>query len=116
MLSSKYYGPYKVLQKVGNAAYRLELPAGSLIHPTFHVSLLKPSAKNQVVTQELPLTTTDGQIKIAPERVIATREIIRKRQKVTQVLIKWVNLSTEDSTWEDVTVIQSQFPDFQLKS
>ncbi|XP_071905639.1 uncharacterized protein [Coffea arabica] len=59
-LSSKYYGPYKILQRVGNAAYRLELPASSLIHPTFHVSLLKPSAKNHAVTQELPLTTTDG--------------------------------------------------------
>ncbi|XP_071939810.1 uncharacterized protein [Coffea arabica] len=82
-LSSKYYGPYKVLQNVGNAAYRLDLPASSLIHPTFHVSLLKPSAKNHVVTQELPLTTADGQVKIAPESVIATREVIRKRQKVT---------------------------------
>ena len=113
-LSSKYYGPYKALQKVGNVAYRLELPAGSLIHPTFHVSLLKPSTKNHEVTQELPLTTVDGQVKIAPESVIATREIMRKRPKVTQVLIKWLNLGTEDSTWEDVTVIQSQFPNFQL--
>jgi len=36
-LSPKYYGPYKVLQKIGTMAYKLELPTSSQVHPVFHV-------------------------------------------------------------------------------
>ena len=37
-LAFKYFGPYKVLARVGSVAYRLELPPSSTVHPVFHVS------------------------------------------------------------------------------
>lgn len=36
-----FYGPYKVVHKVGEVAYELEFLESSMIHNVFHVSCLK---------------------------------------------------------------------------
>lgn len=40
-LSSKFCGPFKILQRVGQVAYALELAPDSRIHDVFHISQLK---------------------------------------------------------------------------
>ena len=49
-LSQKFYSPYLVIERVGQVAYKLQLPEVTQIHPMFHVSLLKKSIGTQAVS------------------------------------------------------------------
>ena len=73
-LSPKYYVPYKVLQKIGTMAYKLELPTSSRVHPVFHVSCLKRViGENLLVQTILPELDEEGKIILEPEAVTETR-------------------------------------------
>lgn len=49
-LSPHYIGPYKIVDRIGKVAYKVELPAElSNVHLVFHVSMLKKSIGDSVV-------------------------------------------------------------------
>lgn len=70
-LSSKYYGPFPILAKIGKVAYRLQLLEGVKIHPVFHVSLLKKSMGPMELTSlDLLHMEEDASTKVEPLAVL----------------------------------------------
>jgi hypothetical protein len=106
-LSPKYYGPYKVLQKIGTMAYKLELPASSRVHPVFHVSCLKKVIGDKIPVQTIfPELDEEGKMILEPEAITDTRIHQLRNRSISKYLIKWRKLPAEDSTWEDESFIQ----------
>lgn len=58
-LSKRYFGPFKVLRKIGQVAYELDLPSSSRIHPVVHVSLLRPYHGDDPIKHFTPLPNPD---------------------------------------------------------
>jgi hypothetical protein len=54
-LAPKYYGPFKLFQRIGSMSYKLELPPYSHVHPLFHVSCLKKVIGDKILVQTILL-------------------------------------------------------------
>ena len=99
-LSAKYFGPYRVLEKIGAVAYRLELPPSSRIHYVFHISQLKLHRGLVQSSSELPFLDADGVIAKEPISILDRRMVKRQGVAVTEILMQWKNNFLEDATWE----------------
>ncbi|XP_026399861.1 uncharacterized protein LOC113295752 [Papaver somniferum] len=112
-LAAKYYGPFTVIQKIGQVAYRLQLPVEARIHNVFHVSQLKQHiGSNHIPSPSLPTLDTDGHFLVIPAAALVSRTIIRNGIYVPQLIIQWTNPLPSDATWEDVKHIAHHFPKF----
>ncbi|KAH9768733.1 Integrase catalytic domain-containing protein [Citrus sinensis] len=98
-LASKFFGPYRVLEKIGSVAYKLQLPEGARIHSVFHVSLLK-----KVVgefphnSDELPPIDDDGVIILEPDSIVDTQWLKRGGKFIEQSLVRWKRLPSKEAT------------------
>lgn len=111
-LSAKFFGPYKVLERVGTVAYRLDLPTTSRVHPVFHVSQLKKAVGQAKVHRQLPHVNSQGTFEISPLRKLDSRNLIKDHKVVYQALIQWKGCSVDEATWEDEELLKLNFPDF----
>jgi hypothetical protein len=110
-LGPKFYGPFRVLEKIGDVAYRLQLPAGTKLHDVFHVGLLKRYKGEPPVEPPVLPHISHGQACGQPEVVIRGR-LARGRR---EVLVQWRGQPAAEATWIDLEEFQKLYPDFQLE-
>ncbi|GJX16243.1 hypothetical protein Tco_0217075 [Tanacetum coccineum] len=91
-LNPRYVGPFKVLEKVGEVAYKLELPEElSRVHNTFHVSNLKKCYADESLAVSLDGLHFDDKLQFVEEPVeIMDRKVKRlKRSRIPLVKVRW---------------------------
>ena len=98
-LSMRYFGPFKVLDRIGKVAYKLELPPTAKIHPVFHISVLKKCIGAPTTTTiPTPLLIDDIGVQLHPQLVLGHRMIKKNDRWHEEVLIKWQSLPSEEAT------------------
>nr|GEZ48512.1 putative reverse transcriptase domain-containing protein [Tanacetum cinerariifolium] len=89
-LNPRYVGPFKVLERIGDVAYKLDLPEElSRVHNTFHVSNLKKCHADEPLAVPLDGLHFDDKLQFVEEPVeIMDREVKRlKRSRIPLVKI-----------------------------
>ncbi|QRW19741.1 Retrotransposable element Tf2 protein [Rhizoctonia solani] len=97
-LMEQCLGPFKVIEKIFNQAYRLELPPTMCIHNVFYVGLLSKVKRDDKCTFESqpPPITVDGEEEYEVEGIMDMEE----RNRKWFFRVKWKGYGPEENTWE----------------
>ncbi|XP_071727227.1 uncharacterized protein [Rutidosis leptorrhynchoides] len=112
-LNPRYVGPFKIIERIGPVAYRLELPqqlAG--VHNTFHVSNLKKCLAKEDLTIPLEEIHVDEKLQFIEEPIeIMDREVKRlKQSNIPIVKVRWNARRGPEFTWEREDQMKQKYP------
>ncbi|GKC15216.1 putative reverse transcriptase domain-containing protein [Tanacetum coccineum] len=98
-----YIGPFKILERIGPVAYKLELPEElSNVHSTFHVSNLKKCLSDESLVIPMKELRLDDKLNFVEEPVeIMDREVKQlKQSRIPIVKVRWNSKRGPKFTWE----------------
>ncbi|XP_073300548.1 uncharacterized protein [Primulina huaijiensis] len=113
-LSPRFFGPFEILDRIGERAYRLALPPDlDRVHNVFHVSMLRKYISNpshvlihepldlmpNLTYQEVPIQILDRKVKVLRNKEIGIIKIL------------WRNQLVEEGTWELEEEMRQRYPE-----
>ncbi|KAJ9540615.1 hypothetical protein OSB04_027121 [Centaurea solstitialis] len=112
-LSPRFLGPFTILEKVGQQAYRLELPPEmDGIHPTFHVCYLRKCLAEEesvIPISEIRVDTGNRCIE-EPEAILESKTKKLRHKEVTMVKVQWKHHRGANVTWEAEEDMKRRYP------
>lgn len=115
-LEDKRYGPFKIIEKIGKSAYKLQLPkTWRAIHPVFNEVVLSPYTAPVYTSQRKPPPPLpeiiDGEVEYNVEKILDSKV----ERGVLKYLVHWEGYPRSEETWEpasQLTHAQEAVKDF----
>jgi hypothetical protein len=108
-LKPKFCGLFKILERVGDVAYKQELQAGAKLHDVFHVGLLKPF-RGEPPSLSGTLPPIHHECACLKPLAVTKSRVARNKLKV---LVQWRNTAVADASWVTLEEFRSLYHAFQ---
>ncbi|XP_076913634.1 uncharacterized protein LOC143572327 [Bidens hawaiensis] len=112
-LSPRYVGPFKITERVGSVAYRLDLPSElSGIHDVFHISNLKKCLSDESLIVPIEDIRVDDKLRFVEEPVEVMDWKIQKLRcnRIKLVKVRWNSRLGPEFTWERQDQMKAKYP------
>ncbi|XP_074265877.1 uncharacterized protein LOC141588329 [Silene latifolia] len=112
-LSPKFIGPYEILNRVGEVAYRLALPpALDRVHNVFHVSQLRKyvSDPSHVIEPETVQLNESLTYEEVPKEILDHKVRSTRNGETRLVKVLWSHHNVEEATWEAEAAMRERYP------
>ena len=112
-LSPRYIGPYQIIERDGEVAYRLELPPElARVHNVFHVSMLRHYVSDPLhVIPPQPLEISpDLTYEEEPVTILEWKDKVLRNKTIRMVKVLCKNHSVEEATWETEDHMKDLYP------
>ena len=113
-LAPRYICSFKVLERKGEVAYRLEIPPNlSGVHDVFLVSQLKKCLREP--EEQALLDGLDVQEDLTytehPVKILETSERVTRNKRIRMCRVQWSHHSEAEATWEREDELKKTYPD-----
>ncbi|GJY67643.1 hypothetical protein Tco_0470625 [Tanacetum coccineum] len=112
-LNPRYIGPFRIKERIGPVAYRLELPQElSRVHNVFHVCNLKKCLSDDTLVIPLEEIQLDDKLNFVEEPIeIMDREVKQlKRSRIPITKVCWNAHRGPEYTWEREDQFREKYP------
>ena len=112
-LAPRYVGPFVIIERIGDVAYRLDLPSYlSDVHDVFHVLMLKKNTTD--LSHVLPYAEIPLQVDVTYEeqlvKILAREVRMFHHRETSMVKVLWERHSEEEATWELESEMYEKYP------
>ena len=114
-LDPRFLGPFRILERVGAVAYKLDLPSEmDAYHNVFHVSQLRKCLTDQdIVLPEIPKDLGKNlTLETRPVRIIDRMEKAMRKKTVPMLKIVWEFNGKDIITWETEARMKAEYPEW----
>ena len=117
-LGQQYVGPFKILERIGKQAYRLDIPPHWKVHPVFSIAQLEPAPGSDPYRRPVPdhpdSVFVEGD---TPEfKSYVVERLLNKRSRqagrggkghIVEYLVRWLGYGPAYDTWYNVKDLEN---------
>jgi hypothetical protein len=105
-LDHRRLGPFSIIEKINQVAFKLELPVHFRIHPVFQCSLLEKYVTSEIpgrINPPPPPVEIDGNVEYEVEDIVDAKYV----GKTLKFLVCWKGYSAARNTWEPLECLEN---------